>query len=57
MPMGGFGAAVRAGRGHRFSGVLTHRHAFDVIKPIADIALEVSGLCERVGRETPTVIT
>jgi len=32
-------------------------HAFDVVKPIADIALEVSGLCKRVGRETPTVIT
>jgi len=32
-------------------------HAFDVVKPIADIALKVSGLCERVGRETPTVIT
>ena len=32
-------------------------HAFDVVKPIAEIALEFSGLCKRVGRETPTVIT
>ena len=32
-------------------------HAFDVVKPIADIALELSGLCKRVDRETPTVIT
>jgi len=28
-----------------------------VVKPIADIALAVSGLCKRVNRETPTVIT
>ena len=32
-------------------------HPFDVVKPIADVALEISGLVARVGRETPTVIT
>ena len=32
-------------------------HAFDVIKPIADIALEISKLKELTGRDTPTVIT
>jgi len=32
-------------------------HAFDVVKPIADIALEVSKLVEFTGRTEPTVIT
>ena len=32
-------------------------HAFDVIKPIADIALEISKLKELTGRDAPTVIT
>jgi phosphoglucomutase len=32
-------------------------HAFDVVKPIADIALEVSQLKELTGRTEPTVIT
>eukprot|EP00316_Scyphosphaera_apsteinii_P023554 CAMPEP_0119309306 /NCGR_PEP_ID=MMETSP1333-20130426/14800_1 /TAXON_ID=418940 /ORGANISM="Scyphosphaera apsteinii, Strain RCC1455" /LENGTH=593 /DNA_ID=CAMNT_0007313253 /DNA_START=129 /DNA_END=1910 /DNA_ORIENTATION=+ len=32
-------------------------HAFDVIKPIADIALEVSDLTKFTGRTEPTVIT
>ena len=33
------------------------QHAFDVIKPLASIALELSGLQAATGRETPTVIT
>jgi len=32
-------------------------HAFDVVKPIADIALELSKLKELTGRDAPTVIT
>ena len=32
-------------------------HAFDVVKPIADVALAISGLAAATGRETPTVIT
>ena len=32
-------------------------HAFDVVKPIADIALDISGLVAATGRESPTVIT
>jgi len=32
-------------------------HAFDVVKPIADIALQISKLKELTGRDTPTVIT
>jgi len=32
-------------------------HAFDVVKPIADIALSISKLCEFTGRKEPTVIT
>merc|ERR1719469_397511 len=32
-------------------------HAFDVVKPLADIALELSGLKAATGRDTPTVIT
>ena len=32
-------------------------HAFDVVKPIADIALEISKLKELTGRDAPTVIT
>lgn len=32
-------------------------HAFDVVKPLADIALELSGLKEAIGRDAPTVIT
>ena len=32
-------------------------HAFDVIKPIADIALEISKLKELTGRDAPTVIS
>ena len=32
-------------------------HAFDVVKPIAKIALEVSGLESFTGRTAPTVIT
>jgi len=32
-------------------------HAFDVVKPIADIALEVSQLAKFTGRTEPTVIT
>lgn len=31
--------------------------AFDVVKPIADIALQVSKLAEFTGRTEPTVIT
>jgi len=33
------------------------KHAFDVVKPIADIALEISDLQKLTGRDTPTVIT
>ena len=32
-------------------------HAFDVVKPIADLALEISKLKEFTGRDEPTVIT
>merc|ERR1719311_71665 len=32
-------------------------HAFDVVKPIADIALAISGLAAATGRSSPTVIT
>lgn len=32
-------------------------HAFDVVKPIADIALKISKLKEFTGRSKPTVIT
>ena len=32
-------------------------HAFDVVKPIADIALSISKLAEFTGRTEPTVIT
>merc|ERR1719281_2288879 len=32
-------------------------HAFDVVKPLADIALELSNLKEYTGRDAPTVIT
>jgi len=32
-------------------------HAFDVVKPIADIALSISKLAELTGRTEPTVIT
>mmetsp|Transcript_19855 Transcript_19855/g.34791 ORF Transcript_19855/g.34791 Transcript_19855/m.34791 type:complete len:98 (-) Transcript_19855:391-684(-) len=32
-------------------------HAFDVVKPIADIALSISKLTEFTGRTEPTVIT
>merc|ERR1719171_2073991 len=31
--------------------------AFDVVKPLADIAVELSKLQEYTGRDTPTVIT
>jgi len=33
------------------------KHAFDVVKPIADIALKISKLAEFTGRTEPTVIT
>eukprot|EP00965_Chrysotila_dentata_P250728 6209617-Pleurochrysis_carterae.AAC.1 len=33
------------------------QHAFDVVKPIADIALAISKLSEFTGRNEPTVIT
>ena len=33
------------------------KHAFDVVKPIADIALSISKLKEMTGRDEPTVIT
>merc|ERR1719337_653504 len=32
-------------------------HAFDVVKPLADIALELSGLKAATGRDVPSVIT
>jgi len=32
-------------------------HAFDVVKPLADIAMELSQLATYTGRDTPTVIT
>merc|ERR1740130_2568985 len=32
-------------------------HAFDVVKPLADVAEELSGLKKATGRDTPTVIT
>ena len=32
-------------------------HAFDVVKPIAEVALKISKLAECTGRKTPTVIT
>merc|ERR1711957_1109585 len=34
-----------------------NQHAFDVVKPLADIAEELSGLKAATGRDTPTVIT
>merc|ERR1712159_669289 len=33
------------------------RHQFDVVKPLAEIALELSGLKAAVERDAPTVIT
>ena len=33
------------------------KHAFDVVKPIADVALKISGLKAATGRSNPTVIT
>lgn len=33
------------------------QHQFEIVKPLAAIALELSGLAARVGRESPTVIT
>merc|ERR1719471_2837632 len=33
------------------------KHQFDVVKPLASIALEISKLQEYTGRDTPTVIT
>merc|ERR1712085_91606 len=33
------------------------KHQFDVVKPLADIALEISKIQEYTGRDTPTVIT
>merc|ERR1719408_1204914 len=33
------------------------QHAFDVVKPLADIAEELSGLKAATGRDSPTVIT
>jgi len=33
------------------------KHAFDVVKPIADLALKISKLTEFTGRSEPTVIT
>merc|ERR1712086_569593 len=32
-------------------------HAFDVVKPLADVAEELSGLKAATGRDAPTVIT
>ena len=32
-------------------------HAFDVVKPIAEVALKISKLAECTGRKTPSVIT
>merc|ERR1711957_644047 len=32
-------------------------HAFDVVKPLADLAEQLSGLKEATGRDTPSVIT
>merc|ERR1712151_987301 len=32
-------------------------HAFDVVKPLAELALQLSGLKEAVGRDEPSVIT
>merc|ERR1719486_1870830 len=32
-------------------------HAFDVVKPLADVAEELSGLKAATGRDKPTVIT
>merc|ERR1719160_203472 len=32
-------------------------HAFDVVKPLADIAEQLSGLKAATGRDTPSVIT
>merc|ERR1712178_580631 len=34
-----------------------NKHAFDVVKPIADVALKISKLQAYTGRKTPTVIT
>jgi len=33
------------------------KHAFDVVKPIADIALKISKLTEYTGRTEPSVVT
>ena len=33
------------------------QHAFDVVKPIADVALQVSKLKEFTGRDAPSVVT
>merc|ERR1711904_583493 len=33
------------------------QHQFDVVKPLAEIALELSNLQEYTGRDAPTVIT
>lgn len=33
------------------------KHQFDVVKPLADVALEVSKLKQYTGRDAPTVIT
>jgi len=33
------------------------QHAFDVVKPIAEIALKISKLAEFTGRDTPSIIT
>merc|ERR1711988_1170012 len=33
------------------------KHAFDVVKPLADIAEQLSGLKAATGRDTPSVIT
>jgi len=32
-------------------------HAFDVVKPLAELAMQLSGLKEAVGRDTPDVVT
>merc|ERR1719240_2362346 len=34
-----------------------NQHQFDVVKPLADIAMELSELTKFTGRNTPTVIT
>jgi len=32
-------------------------HAFDVVKPLAELAMQLSGLKDAVGRDTPDVVT